>query len=268
MNKMNKAERLSFLTKILVDNPSKVYTLQYFSELLECAKSTLSEDIDIIGKLLISKQLGCIQSIAGASGGIYYSPVLSENQISEVKEELCFLFNDKKRIIPGGYLYMNDVFYNPKKLKKIASTIATKFINQNFDYVVTIETKGVPLATILAEILDKPVIVVRKSARLTEGPTIQMNYVTASKAIKTMALPIKSIERGSKILFVDDFMKAGGTAKGVIDLMKEFDVEVVGVAVVMATKNPAKKLIDNYYALIEFDGINEELQTVKIFPKN
>lgn len=268
INKMNKAERLSFITRILVGNPSKVFTLQYFSDLLECAKSTLSEDIDVIGKLFLSMDVGQIISLSGASGGVFFTPTITKDQIQAVKEDLCQLLNDKKRIITGGYLYMNDIFYNPKKLQKIAQSLVTEFIHHEFDYVVTIETKGIPLATILAGMLNKPVIVVRKSARLTEGPTIQMNYVTASKVIKTMALPIRSIERGSKILFVDDFMKAGGTAKGVIDLMKEFEVEVVGVAVVMATKEPVKKLIDNYYALIEFEGINEELQTVKIFPKN
>ncbi|MBC7959626.1 MAG: pur operon repressor [Vallitaleaceae bacterium] len=267
-DKMNKAERLSFLTKVLVENPSQVFTLQYFSELLECAKSTLSEDFDVIGKLFVSMEVGQIFSISGALGGVYFSPTLSSDQIQSVKEELCDLLNDKKRIITGGYLYMNDLFYDPKKLKKIARSMVTQFAHLDFDYVVTIETKGIPLAIILASLLNKPVVVVRKSARLTEGPTIQMNYITASRSIKTMALPIKSIERKSKILFVDDFMKAGGTAKGVIDLMKEFEVEVVGVAVVMATKEPVKKLIEHYYALIEFDGINEETQTVRIFPKN
>ena len=95
-----------------------------------------------------------------------------------------------------------------------------------------------------------------------------MNYVTGSaKSIKTMALPIKSIQRGAKILFVDDFMKAGGTAKGIIDLMKEFDVEVVGAAVVMATKEPIKKLIQDYFALVEFQGVDEEIKDINILPK-
>lgn len=267
-NKLNKAERLTFITKTLVDNPSKVFTLQYFSDLLECAKSTLSEDVDIIGKLLRNSELGEIYSISGASGGVFFSPTLTEEQINEEKNELCRLLHDKKRIITGGYLYMNDIFYDPSKLKKIARVMATSFLNQEIDYVVTIETKGIPLATVLASMLNKPIIVVRKSARLTEGSTIQMNYLAGStKVIKTMALPIRALERGSKVLFVDDFMKAGGTAKGVIDLMKEFDVQVVGVSVVMATKEPVKKLVENYYALVELESIDEESKTIKIYPK-
>lgn len=267
-NKLNKAERLSYITKMLVDHPSKVFTLQYFSDILDCAKSTLSEDVDQIGKLLKSTELGEINSISGASGGVFFSPTLTDKQIEEEKNELCKILHDKKRIITGGYLYMNDIFYDPNRLKKIARVILTSFLHHEIDYVVTIETKGIPLATVLANMLNKPIIVVRKSARLTEGPTIQMNYLAGStKTIKTMALPIRALERGSKVLFVDDFMKAGGTAKGVIDLMKEFEVEVVGVSVVLATKEPVKKLVEKYYALVELENIDEESRTISIYPK-
>lgn len=267
-NKFKKSERISFITKTLVENPSKVITLHHFSEQLNCAKSTICEDINVISQLFEEKETGKIYSISGASGGIYYSPVYTDEQIEEVKADLCDLLNDKWRIITGGYLYMNDIFYNPILLRKIARIMATTFIHKEIDYIVTIETKGIPLATVLGSILNKPIIVVRKSARLTEGPTIQMNYLAgSSKTIKTMALPIRALKEYSKVLFVDDFMKAGGTAKGVIDLMKEFKVNVVGVSVVMATKEPAKKLVENYYSLIELEYINEDKQIIKIYPK-
>lgn len=265
--KITKVKRLLLLTKIFVENPSKVFTLQYFSRILDCAKSTLSEDIDVIENLFEENALGKIISIPGAAGGIYYSPTYLDEQIFNVVEELCESLKDSNRIITGGYLYMNDIFYNPEKLRKIAKCIATRFIAEQVDYVVTIETKGIPLAMALADLLNKPVVVVRKSARLTEGPTIQVNYLAgSSNRIKTMALPIKSIERGTKVLFVDDFMKAGGTAKGIVDLMKEFDVTVVGIAVVMASKEPEQKLIDNYYSLIEFEGIDESNKVINVYP--
>lgn len=268
VNKMNKAERLALISKILVENPAKLFTLQYFSEMFSCAKSTLSEDVDTLHQLFKNMALGDIQSISGASGGIIYLPTYTNSQIVDTQNALCEMLSDPKRIIPGGYLYTNDLFYDPARLSRIAKCILTHFVNEPIDYVVTIETKGIPLATTLAIMLNKPVVVIRKSARLTEGPTLQMNYVTgSSKSIKTMAMPIKAMERGSKILFVDDFMKAGGTAKGAIDLMKTYDCEVIGVAVVMVTKQPQKKLIDQYFALIELEEIDEEAGKVKIMPK-
>jgi purine operon repressor len=266
---MSKSERIAYITKLLVENPSKVFTLQFFADTLGCAKSTLSEDVNIIDHLYSRMGIGKINSISGASGGVYYSPVFNKKEDNDVAVELCELFKDNRRIIPGGYLYGNDIFYDTDKLLKISKSMATFFQGQEFDYIVTIETKGIPVAISLARLLNKPVVVVRKSARLTEGPTIQMNYLTGSmKAIKTMALPIKSMKRGSKALLVDDFMKAGGTAKGIIDLMKEFDVSVIGVAVVMSTKYPEKKLIKKYYSIVELEEVDEIEQIIKIVPRN
>ncbi|NDL66734.1 pur operon repressor [Anaerotalea alkaliphila] len=266
--KRSKAERIAIITKKLVENPSEIHTLQQFSEMFHCAKSTLSEDIDGIGRLFEEEGLGKVVSLPGAAGGIYYSPVLTPSQVQEVQEDICRRLNEYSRVIPGGYVYMNDIFYTPRILQSMARCIVTRFCNEQVDYVVTIETKGVPLAMVIAELLNKPIAVVRKSARLTEGTTMQMNYVTGSnRNIHTMALPIKSIRRGSRVLLVDDFMKAGGTAKGIMDLMKEFDTTVVGVAVVMATREPEKKLINDYYCLVEFQSVDEEKETIQIIPK-
>jgi len=79
-------------------------------------------------------------------------------------------------------------------------------------------------------------------------------------------MPIRSLKRNSNLLLVDDFMKAGGTAKGIKDLVKEFEANVVGVAVVLATKEPKEKLINDYYTLVEFDGVDDELELIRIKP--
>ncbi|MDA3847598.1 MAG: pur operon repressor [Vallitaleaceae bacterium] len=265
--KLSKSERLSIMTHYFVQNPSKVFTLQFFSELLDSAKSTLSEDIDILRHLFEKQSLGIIKSISGAAGGLYYSPIYNAEQMEAAALDLCTLLRDESRIIIGGFLYTTDILYTPSILETIARSITTKFVDTEIDYIVTVETKGIPLAMMIGRLLHKPVVTIRKSARLTEGTTIQMNYMASSNgAIKTMALPIKSIHRESKVLFVDDFMKAGGTAKGVIDLLRELNIEVMGKAFVMATKEPAVKLIDDYYAMVELDHIDEEKNKIFIYP--
>lgn len=267
MKKFSKAQRLSLITKILVDNPFKLFTLHYFSDRFDCAKSTLSEDITSIEEVLHSEQEGSIISVSGAAGGIYYAPYYTKEQIEDTKREICLRLNDYKRVIPGEFVYMNDLFFDPVMLKKMARCIVTRYKESKIDYVVTIETKGIPLALSIAKELNVPIAVIRKSARLSEGTTIQMNYMTgSSRTIKTMAMPMRSIKRGSSILLVDDFMKAGGTAKGIKDLMFEFDAKVVGVAVVLATKEPQEKLITDYYTLVEFEGVDTIEKCVRINP--
>lgn len=267
MKKISKAQRLSLMTKILVDKPFQLHTLQYFSERFDCAKSTLSEDMTAVEDAMESYSEGSIISVPGAAGGIYFAPYYSEQQIKKTKEEICDQLNDYSRVIPGGYVYMNDIFFDPDMLKKMARCIVTKYKESKIDLVVTIETKGIPLALSIARELNVPIAVIRKQARLSEGTTIQMNYVTgSSKSIKTMAMPMRSIKRGSSILLVDDFMKAGGTAKGMKDLMKEFDAKIVGFAVVLASKTPEKKLVDDYYTLVEYEGVDDVEEQVVIRP--
>jgi len=269
MKKLSKGQRLSLITKILVDNPFKLYTLHYFSELFNCAKSTLSEDITSIEDGFHFIEAGEIISVSGAAGGVYFAPFLNEDQIETVKEDICSRLNDYDRVIPGGFVYMNDLFFDASMLKKMARCIITKYRNRPIDYIVTIETKGVPLAMSIAHELNIPVSVIRKSSKMSEGTTLQRNYITgSSKTIKQMALPIRSIKRGAKVLIVDDFMKAGGTAKGIKDLLGEFDAHVEGIAVVLATKEPHKKLIDDYYTLVEFDGVDEEAELIRIKPSH
>ena len=52
-------------------------------------------------------------------------------------------------------------------------------------------------------------------------------------------------------------MKAGGTARGIVDLMKEFECEVIGVGVLMATKEPKEKLVEDYVNLLFLEKIDE-----------
>ena len=48
MEKLSRNSRVSIITKILIENPNKIIGLNKFSDLLNAAKSTISEDIVIV----------------------------------------------------------------------------------------------------------------------------------------------------------------------------------------------------------------------------
>jgi purine operon repressor len=60
------------------------------------------------------------------------------------------------------------------------------------------------------------------------------------------------------VLFIDDFLRGGGTARGVYDLMREFQAQVVGIGVLIETEQPADKMLDRYLALITFHGVGPD----------
>jgi purine operon repressor len=108
-------------------------------------------------------------------------------------------------------------------------------------------------------------VIVRRDSKVTEGSTVSINYVSgSSKRIQTMSLSRRAIRKDTKSIFIDDFMKAGGTASGITELMKEFENEVVGIGVMIETKEPEHKLINNYISLLTLNGVDEEKGIIQI----
>jgi len=175
---------------------------------------------------------------------------------------------DKSRMIPGGFLYIADLLYNPKYVKLVGELFAEKFSNQSIDYVMTVETKGIPLAMMTASGLNVPLVIARNENRLTEGSTLSINYVSGSTGkVQTMYVSKKAVPRNSRVLIIDDFMRAGGTARGMVDLVTELESEVVGVGVLIETKTPQKKMVDNPFSVLLMDEILDGDIVVEPNPK-
>lgn len=259
MEKFSRNQRVAAITKLLVENPNRIVNLNTFTEKFNAAKSTISEDVVIIRDIFNKLNVGSIETISGASGGIKYVCNVSEEEKEKFAKELCLILEEKDRIIPGNFIYMTDIMYNPQFVNKAAAILASNFNNSEVQYVVTVETKGIPLAYEVAKMLGVELIIVRRDSRVTEGPTVSINYVSGSgKRIQSMSLARKAMKRGSKCVFIDDFMKAGGTALGIVDLLREFNSELIGIGVLVDSMENKSKLIDNYVSVIQFDGISED----------
>ncbi|WP_089609371.1 pur operon repressor [Dehalobacterium formicoaceticum] len=267
MERLKRTDRLVVLSSILTKNPNTLYSLNDLAVMTGAAKSTISEDLTLIKELLLSHSLGELCSLSGAAGGIFYKPLQNEKGSQDFLKELADRLNDRERVIPGGFLYMNDVIFDPHIISRIGEIFYTKFQHTVPDFIVTIETKGIPVAAMTARSFNIPLIIVRNSGRVTEGSSVNINYLSGStNRIQTMSLARRALPDHAKVLIIDDFMKGGGTAQGMVNLMKEFNGVVVGIGVVMTTRNPEQKLIKDYTALLELISIDAETNEVIIKP--
>ena len=267
MEKINRNERIAVLLKRLTDSPGEILTLGSFTEMLNSAKSTISEDIDMVQNLLSKLDVGSIETISGAQGGVRFVPGYSREKSIGILEKLCENLSNSQRILPGDYLYMLDIIYDPKIVHDIACIFAGHFFKRDIDYVVTVETKGIPLAFAVSKYLNVPLVIVRHNSEATDGASVHTNYVSgSSKKIQTMILSLRSLKKNSRLLFIDDFMKGGGTAKGIIELAKEFECEVVGIGVLIETVEPSKKLVENYMSLLTLNVVDDEGKFIDIKP--
>jgi purine operon repressor len=158
------------------------------------------------------------------------------------------------------------VLGQPEVLDTAGKMFASRFRDAGAEYVVSVETKGIPLAMATARYLNVPMVVVRREHEVTEGSAVSINYVSGSRRIQTMSLSRRSLPEHSKVLVIDDFLKAGGTAKAVVDLLREFRAEVVGVGIFMSTAEPKEKMIKGYVSLASLREVDEVAREVEIVP--
>jgi purine operon repressor len=267
VDKYKRNERIGAIIKILADNPNKVITYNHFSEKFFAAKSSISEDVLVVKKIIEDLDMGKVETISGAAGGVKYIPLLSKIEKEQFLQEVCNMLKDPSRIIAGGFLYYTDVFFMPDIVDKLGRIIASNYLMEKVDYVVTMETKGIPVALMTAKYLNLPLVIVRRQSRVTEGTTVTVNYVSGtSSKISTMSLSKRAMKKDASVIIVDDFMKGGGTIKGIIHLMEEFDAEVKGVSVLIASKEPEKKLVERYNPLMIIDRLDGNDGEIQITP--
>ena len=147
--------------------------------------------------------------------------------------------------------------------------IATQYLNQKIDAVMTVATKGIPIAQSVATYLNVPFVIVRNDSKITEGSTVSVNYVSgSSERIKKMELSKRSLTEGANVLIVDDFMKGGGTINGMKTLIEEFDANLIGITVFAEASFVGNRLIDDYTSLLRVTNVSDSDKAIKVVAGN
>ena len=256
--KLKRSERIVVMTEYLLNNPNKLIPLTYFVAKFNQAKSSISEDIHIIKTGFKEENIGEVKTLAGVSGGVIFTPTLVEEDARKILDDFIEKISEGDRLLAGGYIFMSDIVGNPSLMNKLGRVIATVYKNKEIDAVVTVATKGIPVAYAIASILNKPVITIRRDNKVTEGTTVAINYVSGStKKIETMILSKRSLNNHSKVLLVDDFMRGGGVLTGMESLMNEFDVEVIGKVILTQCYDSPREHENDYLYLSKIENIDE-----------
>lgn len=265
--KVRRSNRLVDMTRYLMEHPRSLVSLKFFGERYDSAKSSISEDLSIIRYTFHSWGMGRLETIPGASGGAVLTPFYSKENAEKAIADLVDAVSDDTRLLPGDYVYLSDLIGRPDILRRVGRLIATQYVDQDVDVIMTVETKGIPIAQSAAMYLNKPFVIVRNSSHITEGPTVSVNYVSGSvKRIKKMELSRRTLSAGANVVVVDDFMKGGGTLNGMKSLIKEFDANLVGMTVLAEGEVTGKRLVGNCTSLIKVNAVDDEKKTIQAGP--
>lgn len=94
---------------------------------------------------------------------------------------LCIQIASPERQLVGDFLYLIDLIYNPVYTKQIGEIFASVIDYSQVDYVVTMETKGIPMALMTASAMNLPLLIIRKNVKISEGPTVGINYLSGKR---------------------------------------------------------------------------------------
>lgn len=137
--------------------------------------------------------------------------------------------NDKLDI--AGFIMFNDVEIT------VASAKALLEKSPEFDYIITAECKGIPLAYEMARQSNKPYIVARKGKKLymREPITVDVRSIT-TMGVQHLVLDKTDAElmNGKRVLIVDDVVSTGESLSAIESLVNHAGGNIVGKAFVLA----------------------------------
>lgn len=158
-------------------------------------------------------------------------------------------------VSPGVKIALFDTMSDRKMLVSAVNALSAKIkekIADDFDVIVSSESKGIPLAFALAERFDKDVVIFRKEQKLYNPRAISesVQTITTGKQQKLwFDLEKKFLLAEKKVLIVDDVVSSGASLAAMKRLVEKCDGKVCGQAFVLA-EDEAYKREDIIYAAV------------------
>jgi len=112
--------------------------------------------------------------------------------------------------------------------RRVIEKFAKLYEDEEIDKVVAIESRGFILGAALAYRLNAGFVPVRKRGKLpSDVYETEYNLEYGSSAL---AIHRDAIATGERVLIVDDLLATGGTIAATVDLVKQLDGVIIGVA--------------------------------------
>ncbi len=120
---------------------------------------------------------------------------------------------------------------HPSGLAMAVELMASPFRGRGIQKVIGAESRGFIFGTAIAQALSAGFVPVRKPGKLphvTEGIDYELEYGS-----DTLQIHKDAINKGEKVLMVDDLLATGGTMKACCDLVDRLGGDIVGLTVLI-----------------------------------
>ena len=120
---------------------------------------------------------------------------------------------------------------NPEVFSELILKMSENQIIKNSEAIISIEARGFIFGSAISLKSSKPMIFARKPGKLP-GDLIQENY-NLEYGENSLSIQKGAIEKYNSFAIVDDLLATGGTAKCVIDMLKNNNKDVLALSVIV-----------------------------------
>jgi len=144
---------------------------------------------------------------------------------------------------------------NPKAFNLTCLKLKSEYQWKEINYVAGIEARGFIFGSVLARDIGAGFIPIRKKGKLP-GKTISEEY-KLEYGTDEIEIDADTLEKGDKVLIIDDLLATGGTARAACNLIENTGAEVIECAFVVELprlRGRHKLKNKKVFSLIMFEG--------------
>ena len=176
-------------------------------------------------------------------------------------QKTCDYIRSKVRSIPDwpikGVIFrdITTLLQDPPAFKAICSIFYGRYVNEKIDKIVAIDARGFLFGAVLAYQLEIGLIPIRKKGKLPYE-TIGESY-TLEYGEETVEIHADAIQKGERVVIVDDLIATGGTISAAANLVERLGGDIFECAFVVELpdlKGREQLGNRNIFSIIEFEG--------------
>jgi len=241
-----------------METETRVRELKYrmmITDLLKVASEShtyqqLSDLLDLSPPILSRYMRGHVLPSYKRAQGLYEKLMV----ITDIKEEL------KKRIIfdDEGYFDNTPLVSEITWLKIMSNYALEKFAGRRVTKVLTAAVDGIPVSTLVSNLLDVDLVVAKDQKEVGISDFIEETYIPKGSAIrKSLYVPRRAIRKRDSVLIIDDVVRTGETVQGLVDLVSNQRADIAGIYVLVTVGDEWKTYLQECISKYSFETLIE-----------
>ena len=241
-----------------METETRVRELKYrmmITDLLKVASEShtyqqLSDLLDLSPPILSRYMRGHVLPSYKRAQGLYEKLMV----ITDIKEEL------KKRISfdDEGYFDNTPLVSEITWLKIMSNYALEKFAGRRVTKVLTAAVDGIPVSTLVSNLLDVDLVVAKDQKEVGISDFIEETYIPKGSAIrKSLYVPRRAIRKRDSVLIIDDVVRTGETVQGLVDLVSNQRADIAGIYVLVTVGDEWKTYLQECISKYSFETLIE-----------